>query len=247
MSLTAGPQPTIAGVSRTTAALSAMPATGGTGAISYQWYRSSTYNFVPSTTTQVSGQTSWVLNDSKLVPNTIYYYILIATDSTTPTPVSAVYPQVGLLTDGPSICNYAYPQVTDFMGFFVDDFPYGPDARTQFPPYRILIGMQMANTSFFNPEFFGDQASFSNGFMFLAAHYMVMNIRRASQGMKGQFGFLQNSKTAGISVGIEIPQRIKDNPDFAWLCQTNYGSTYLHMILPQLTGQMWASPTVTNP
>jgi hypothetical protein len=238
---------TIVAVTQYTVTMSATPAVGGTGPISYQWYRSSIYGFVPSSATAVVGQTGLTLNDTNLSINTIYYYVLQATDSTVPTPVTVSYVQTGVLTNGPSVAGYTYPQIPQFQSFFIDDFPYGPDPKTQFPDYRILVAFQMANTSFFNPEFFGDQNQFNNGFLLLSAHYMVMNIRRASQGMKGQFGFLQNNKSAGITVGIEIPQRIKDNPDFAWLCQTNYGSTYLHMIIPQLTGQMWASPAMTNP
>lgn len=245
MALTSGTV-SIVGVTRSTVTLSATPASGGVDPISYQWYRSTQYGFTPDASTLVSGQTGLTLNDSNLTVNTIYYYVLQATDSDT-SPVTVSYLQTGVITDGPSICGYTYPQVPQFKQYFVDDFPYGLDPRTQFPDYRILNAMQNSNMAFFNPIFFGDQQSFNVGFLLLSAHYMVMNIRRASQGMKGQFGFLQNSKSAGISVGIEIPQRIKDNPDFAWLCQTNYGAEYLHMILPQLTGQMFPVLSVTNP
>ena len=238
----------IVAVTKTTITLQASQPTGGTMPYSFQWYRSTIYNFIPSSATLLSGQTSPTLNDTNLAENTPYYYVLIATDSTTPTALAAVYPQTGVITNNPWVCgNWIAPQIPDFQQRWIDDFPFGPDPKTQFPDYRILNSMQMLGLAFFNPSFFPDQATFSLGYLLLSAHYMVMNIRASSQGMKGQFGFLQNSKSAGISVGIEIPQRIKDNPDFAWLCQTNYGSTYLHLILPQLTGQMWASPTFTNP
>lgn len=235
----------IAGVTKSTVTLSATPAAGATGSVTYQWYRSSQYGFIPDSSTLLSDQTGHTLNDTGLSPNTIYYYVLQATDSTGPVTVS--YLQAGVLTCGPASSGYTYPQVPQFKQYFVDDFPYGIDPRAQFPDYRILNAMQNANMAFFNPGFFGDQSAFNVGFLLLSAHYMVMNIRRASQGMKGQFGFLQQSKSAGISVSAAIPQRILDNPDFAWLCQTNYGAEYLHMILPQLSGQMFPILAVTNP
>jgi hypothetical protein len=246
MPLTPGSTSIIA-VTRTNITLQATPPTGGVGPYTYQWNRSTQYNFIPSAATQVPGQTSLTLNDSNLSENTPYYYVLIATDSTTPTHLTVSYPQTGVITNSPYVGSWIAPQIPQFQSYFVDDFPYGPDPKTQFPDYRILNAIQMIGLSFFNPDFFGDQVTFNIGYLLLSAHYMVMNIRRASQGMKGQFGFLQNSKSAGITVGIEIPQRIKDNPDFAWLCQTNYGAEYLHLILPQLSGQMYAIPRMTNP
>lgn len=237
----------IVAVTRSNVTLQATPPTGGTAPFTYQWYRSSQYGFVPDATTLLSGQTTLTLNDSNLTVNTIYYYVLQVTDSSAPTPAVILYPQVGVITNGPSVFGFTFPQVPQFKQYFIDDFPYGTDPKTQFPDYRILNAMQLCGLAFFNPIFFPEQQSFNNGFLLLSAHYMVMNIRRASQGMKGQFGFLQQSKSAGVSVSNAIPQRILDNPDFAWLCQTNYGAEFLHIILPQLSGQMFPILAVTNP
>ena len=239
---------TIVAVSRTTITLQATPPTGGIGPYTYQWNRSTQYNFVPSAATVVAGQTTLTLNDSNLAENTPYYYVLVATDSTTPTHLNVSYPQTSVITNNPYTCGpYIAPQIPQFQQYFVDDFPFGPDPKTQIPDYRILNAMQMTGLAFFNPQFFPDQATFNIGYLLLAAHFMVTNLRRASQGIKGQYSFLQQSKSAGISVSTAIPQRILDNPDFASLMQTNYGAEYLNMILPQLSGQMWASPAVTNP
>lgn len=236
----------IISVTRSSVTLQATPPTGGVPPYSYTWYRSDQYGFTPGPDTVIN-PTTLTMVDTNLASNAIYYYVLQATDSTSLIVLTTFYTQVGVLTNGPSISGYVFPQVPQFKNFFVDDFPYGSDPRSQFPDYRILVAMQMANTSFFNPIFFGTQSEFNNGFLLLSAHYMVMNIRRASQGMKGQFGFLQSSKSAGISVSIDIPERIKANPDFAWLCQTNYGAQYLHMVLPQLSGQMFPIHAMTNP
>jgi hypothetical protein len=241
MPLTPGPTPTIISVSKSSITLQAQPATGGTDPVTYQWTRSTTFNgtFLP-----LDNQTSLGIVDQNLSPNQPYYYVLQATDAT---PLTVPYPQAVALTNGPAAGGYVYAQVPDFKSYFIDDFPFGLDPQTQFPDYRVANALQMAGTAFFNPGFFGTQSEFTTGYLLLAAHYMVMNIRRASQGMKGQFGFLQSSKSAGISVSAAIPERILANPDFAWLCQTNYGAEYLHMILPQLSGQMFPILAQTNP
>ena len=244
MPLTPLPQPVIVAVNRFAVTLQAQPPSGGVAPYTYQWTRSTSFNgtFLP-----LASQTSLGLVDQNLQSNQPYYYVLQVTDSTSPTPLTASYPQAVALTNGPTVCGWTYPQVSDFKSAFIDDFPFGPDPQTQFPDYRVATALQMANTSFFNPTFFGTQSEFSTGYLLLAAHYLVMNIRRASQGMRGQFSFLQSSKSAGISVSVEIPERIKANPDYAWLCQTNYGAQYLHMVLPQLSGQMFTVESVTNP
>jgi hypothetical protein len=73
--------------------LSATAATGGTAPYTYQWYRSVVSGFTTGAGNLLSGQTSLTLSDTSLVPNTTYYYVLIATDSATPTPATVSYSQ----------------------------------------------------------------------------------------------------------------------------------------------------------
>jgi hypothetical protein len=68
-------------VGSTTAQLSSAAATGGTAPYTYQWYRSTTSGFTPGAGNIIAGATSLTLNDSGLIPNTQYYYKVIATDS----------------------------------------------------------------------------------------------------------------------------------------------------------------------
>lgn len=91
-----------------------------------------------------------------------------------------------------------------------------------------------------NPELFCDQSAYTTGYLLLSAHNLVMNLRASSQGMNGQFNFLQTGKSVGsVSESFGIPQRILDNPEWAVLAKTNYGAQYLAMILPQLVGQIF--------
>lgn len=80
MSVTAGALSQVS-VSDTKASLVSDPATGGTGPYTYQWYRSTTSGFSPGAGSLISGATSLSLDDSGLIPNTQYYYKVVATDT----------------------------------------------------------------------------------------------------------------------------------------------------------------------
>jgi hypothetical protein len=80
MSLAAGALSKVSAAS-TTASLLSAAATGGTGPYTYQWYRSTVSGFTPGGGNLIAGATSLTLNDSGLIPNTQYYYEVIATDT----------------------------------------------------------------------------------------------------------------------------------------------------------------------
>lgn len=133
---------------------------------------------------------------------------------------------------------YIDPTVADFQAYFVRDFPYG---NTQDTVMDSDITKAMAECKFLlNPSLFSDQNQYSIGFMYLTAHYLVMDLRMASQGIAGSYSWLSNSKAVGnVSESFSIPQRILDNPELAYLSKTNYGAKYLSLILPNLTAQVF--------
>jgi hypothetical protein len=134
---------------------------------------------------------------------------------------------------------FTIPSITDFKTYFFRDFPFGTVQATSVLDGDITNAF--ADVAFnFNPNFFPDQPSYTLGFLLLAAHYLVMNLRSSSQGWSGQFSWLQTAKSAGsVSDATSIPQRILDNPLYAYLTKTNYGTKFLMLILPQLSGQMF--------
>ena len=100
-------------VQSTTATVSSAVATGGTGPYTYQWYRSNLTGFVAGPGNLISGATSLTLNDSGLIPNTTYFYKVIATDSTLATATSS---QLALsLTLPPSLSQNSFVQ-PNFLG-----------------------------------------------------------------------------------------------------------------------------------
>lgn len=80
MSLTAGIISQLS-VGSNSASLSATAASGGTGPYTQQWYRSTTTGFSPGGGNIIAGATALTLNDSGLIPNTIYYYKVVYTDT----------------------------------------------------------------------------------------------------------------------------------------------------------------------
>lgn len=141
---------------------------------------------------------------------------------------------------------YTNPSATDFKNYFVRDFPYGVDT-TEVMDSDITSALADANFNF-NPALFANQSAYTLGFLLLAAHYLVLNLRASSQGISGQYSWLQTSKGVGsVNEGITIPQRILDNPEFAMLSKTNYGAKFLSFILPQLCGNIFSVQGGTRP
>lgn len=142
--------------------------------------------------------------------------------------------------------TYTNPQVSDFKTYFYRDFNYGPNSNTV---TNTDITNALTDASvFINPVLFNTQAIYNTGFLLLAAHFLVMSLRASSQGVNGQFPWMQSSKGVGsVSEGFTIPDRILANPEFAMLSKTYYGAKFLFMVLPQLTGVMFSVCSRTNP
>lgn len=138
--------------------------------------------------------------------------------------------------------SYTNPSPADFVSYFNRDFPYGTDINTSVLDSDIAKAMQMTNMNI-NQALFTSQSNYNIGYLLLSAHYLVMNLRASSQGINGQFAFLEQSKGVGaVNTSFAIPQRVLDNPDWSVLMKTNYGAQYLQILLPLLAGQMFVVP-----
>ncbi len=143
--------------------------------------------------------------------------------------------------------SYSYPTVTEFKERFDRDFPYGSNIETSVRDIDITRAMDRAKVNF-NEAFFGSEEDFKLGFLYLSAHHLVLNLRNSSQGLSGQFSWLQNSRGAGsVSEGLSIPTMILENPYFAAISKTGYGAEFLIMVLPQLFGNIYTVKGATNP
>jgi len=142
---------------------------------------------------------------------------------------------------------FTNPSVQNFKDQFIRDFPYGTDPNVSVLDADILNSYVQANIMA-NPIFWADQGSYTYGYLLLAAHFLVLNLRASSQGINGQWNWAQNSKGVGsVSEGFQIPERISANPELMMLTKTNYGAMYLQLILPQLMGQVYSVCGWTHP
>lgn len=143
--------------------------------------------------------------------------------------------------------SFTNPSVADFKAYFTRDFPYGTDPTTSILDSDITKAFGQANMNI-SQSLFGDQGSYDIGYLLLSAHYLVIDIRMSSQGINGQFTFLEQSKSVGsISQSFAIPQRILDDPYFAMFMTTNYGAKYIQVLLPQLAGNIFTVCGSTRP
>jgi len=139
------------------------------------------------------------------------------------------------------------PTVANFKTQFLRDFPYGTDINTSVLDADIVNAFNQVDITI-NQQLWGSQTAFTLGYLLLAAHFLVLTLRSSSQGLNGQYNWAQNSKSVGsVSESFSIPQRILDNPDFMAYTKTNYGSQYLNLLWPKLSGQMFSVMGRTKP
>lgn len=145
--------------------------------------------------------------------------------------------------------NTNYPiTVAEFKTWFSRDFPYSEDGD--------LTGVTSADISKafaeasmnFNPSLFETDDDKKLGFLYLAAHYLVIDLQNSSQGINGKYEGLMASKTVGsVSVGYQIPTWLLEHPIFSLLSQTKYGMKYLSLIIPLLVGNVAGIKGITHP
>jgi len=135
---------------------------------------------------------------------------------------------------------YLDPTIDQFKQYFNRDFPYSNADLTTVQDADINKALaQQQNT--INSCLFANQNIYTQGALLLAAHYLVLNLRASSQGIAGKWDWQTVSKgAAAITSSFAVPPRILENPEFSILCSTTYGTQFLFLILPVLTGQMFS-------
>lgn len=135
---------------------------------------------------------------------------------------------------------YITPQVSDFKKYFNRDFPYGSSLSSV---QDNDISKALVEASFnVNPALFTSQEQYTVGYLYLTAHYLVMDLRASSQGISGQFNWLTSGKSVGsVNESFAIPDRILQNPVFASISKTYYGAKYLSLIISQTVGPMFTT------
>lgn len=120
MAITAGTLSQVS-VSSNSDSLLATAATGGTAPYSYQLYRSTVTGFTPGGGNIIAGATSLSYMDSGLIPNTVYFYKMVATDAAAAT---VTYTQLAVTTSASSLSQNQFQQSV-ILGKV--DLPYNYD------------------------------------------------------------------------------------------------------------------------
>lgn len=135
--------------------------------------------------------------------------------------------------------------VADFKAYFVREFPYGGATDTVMDPdiTRALSEAALA----FNEGLWNDDAERQTAYLYLTAHFLVLNIRTAGglaatapkKGIQSNEGGVIQSKGVGsVSVSYAVPQSITENPIFSQYLKTDFGQKYLTLLAPRLVGNM---------
>lgn len=160
---------------------------------------------------------------------------------------SAVFTNLQVSMDPLPHCPELTISVASFKAFFVRDFPFTNNIDTGVTNADIEKAI-VQSTCFVNKNLFCTPGSYAQAVLLLAAHFLVTNLRNASQGIASNFTWLESGKAVGnVSQSFTIPDSILKNPAYSYLSTTGYGAEFLFIIYPKLAGQMFVVRGRTNP
>lgn len=135
--------------------------------------------------------------------------------------------------------------VDEFKARFVRDFFYDetPDAVMDADITNALNDASLV----FNPGLWGDALELKTAFLFISAHFLVLNIQAAGGlagnnlglGVESAGGGSVQSKTVGpVTINYAIAPAISENAILNQFMRTDYGQKYLQLLTPRLVGNV---------
>lgn len=213
MSITAGVLSQVS-VSSTEAVLSATAATGGTGPYTYQWYRSTTSGFSPGAGNLISGATSLSLDDTGLIPNTLYYYKVVATD-TGHSNDTAEYTQLAVTTSAPVQSQNQFAQ-SPYLGMIDLRFDYDTVSvvidSSQVDPLYCGAAVKLVDSADGSPKVVGCDATDNDVFGFINFDIKTVQFLAGMSAEISQEGnVMYLYATAAISRGAQVVLDLSTN------------------------------------
>ena len=99
----------------------------------------------------------------------------------------------------------------------------------------------------FNAGLFGDDDTVKMVFLYLAAHYLVIDLNNAMNPIAmGFMGFTQSKSVGSVSESYMVPAWIQNNRILGQYAQTCYGRKYLSLIQPYLVCNIIFCPVRTT-
>ena len=91
----------------------------------------------------------------------------------------------------------------------------------------------------FNAGLFGDDDTIKMVFLYLAAHYLVIDLNNAMNPLAmGFMGFTQSKSVGSVSESFALPDFVTRNAALSQYMQTGYGAKYVSLIYPYLIGNV---------
>ena len=91
----------------------------------------------------------------------------------------------------------------------------------------------------FNPNLFTDDTTATMVFLYLAAHYLVIDLNNAANPLAmGFIGFTQSKSVGSVSQSFALPDFVTKNAALSQYMQTGYGAKYVSLIYPYLIGNV---------
>lgn len=110
----------------------------------------------------------------------------------------------------------------------------------------IMRAFKEANVNF-NAGLFGDDDTIKMVFLYLAAHYLVIDLNNAMNPLgMGFMGFTQSKSVGSVSQSFALPQWMLNNAILSQYAQTGYGRKYLSLIQPYLVSNIIFIPGRTT-
>lgn len=137
------------------------------------------------------------------------------------------------------------PAVSDFKIQFNRDFVYGSGLDTV-QDGDIQRGLNDAEMVF-NTDLWGSTTDQNTAYLYVAAHFMVLNIQAAGGlspivrglGVLSKGGGTIESKGVGsANVGFAVPNYVRESPILSQFMRTDYGQKYLQLLTPRLVGNV---------
>lgn len=99
----------------------------------------------------------------------------------------------------------------------------------------------------YNAGLFSEEETAKMVFLYLAAHYLVIDLNNASNPLgMGFMGFTQSKSVGSVSESYGIPQFMLNNAILSQYATTGFGRKYLSLIQPYLIGNIMLIPGRTT-
>lgn len=130
--------------------------------------------------------------------------------------------------------------IDDFKAHFFRDFKYGVLGES----CDVVVDEDLSKAFVeakinFNIALWSDQDEMKIAFLYLSAHYLVVDLQAAKEGVNSSSAFPVNSRSVGsISESYQVPEWVSSNPYLAHFAQTRYGLKYVSLVRPRLVGNV---------